>query len=97
MLPTHAPRIFSVAIFILMRFRPSTLIRCVSTFDENAQRSSVAEGLSASKFIVTIRLRKGVSVALKSISNLSFLCIVLQESKTARLFSYNPIKTFACE
>ena len=38
----------------ILRFRPSTLIRCESTFDEKAQRISVAEGLSASKCIVTI-------------------------------------------
>ena len=90
MLSTHVPGIFYVF---------DRLIRCVSTFDEKAQRISVAEGLSASKCIVTIRFRKrkGISVALKSTSNLSFLCIVLQESKTMRLFSYDPIKTFASE
>ena len=99
MLPAHVPGIFSVTVSILMGFRPSTLIRCVSTFDQNAQRISMAEGLSASKCIVTIRFRKrkGISVALKSISNLSFLCIVLQESKTMRLFSYNLTKPFACK
>ena len=32
MLPTHAPAIFLVIIFILMRFRPSTLIRYVRMF-----------------------------------------------------------------
>ena len=56
MLPAHVPGIFSVTVSILMGFRPSTLIRCVSTFDQNAQRISVMEGLSASKCIVTIRL-----------------------------------------
>jgi len=49
---------------ILMGFRLSTLIRCVSTFDQNAQRISVAEGLSASKCIVTIRLQ--ISLASKN-------------------------------
>ena len=32
MLPTHAPAIFLVIVFILMRFRPSTLIRYVRIF-----------------------------------------------------------------
>ena len=32
MLPTHAPVIFLVIIFILMRFRPSTLIRYMRIF-----------------------------------------------------------------
>ena len=37
MLQTYAPVIFSVIVFILMRFRPSTLMRYVCVFDENAQ------------------------------------------------------------
>ena len=47
MLKTHAAAIFSVIVFILMRFRPSALIRYVSgfkskcVFDENADFISV--------------------------------------------------------
>ena len=32
MLQTHVPLIFSVIVFILMRFRPSTLIGCACVF-----------------------------------------------------------------
>ena len=62
-LQTHAPAIRLVNVFILMRFPPSTLIRCVrfrfdpfstafsnwSVFDENAQHIVWAENLYTSK------------------------------------------------
>lgn len=49
MLHTHAPAIRLVNVFILMRFPPSTLIRWVCVFDENAQHMVWAENLYTSK------------------------------------------------
>ena len=84
MLPAHVPGIFSVTVSILMGFRPSTLIRCVSTFDQNAQRISVAEGLSASKCIVTIHLqtfRLRVRMRTFTTDCLSFLPLVYSSTQ----------------
>lgn len=57
LLPTHAPAIFLVVVFIMMRFRPSILIRFVCVFVLIQERFQIdalsvwTEGLNASKCI----------------------------------------------
>ena len=84
MLLRYAPAIFSVIVFVLMRFQPFLTVHTYTTcmcFDPLSMKMlSVlvwTEGLSASKFMRY--KRKGISVdaALKSRSKLSFFCKVL--------------------
>ena len=58
MLPTHAPAIFSVIVFVLMRFRPfltvHTYTTCIRFGPLSMKMLSVlvwTEGLNASKFM----------------------------------------------